>query len=67
MNYTLIALLFVSFTLLSLVVRARAAERIREARGKISYGAPMTSLLKKKTKNRRRVLQSVEKTSKRGS
>ena len=53
MNYTLIALLLVSFTLLSLVVRAMVAERIREAWGKISYGAPI-------------VLQSVEKTSKRG-
>ena len=44
----------------------RAAERTRGARGKILFGAPMTSLFSNKTKNQWTVLQSVENTSKRG-
>ena len=43
----------------------RAAERTRRARGKVLFGAPMTSLFSNnKTKNRWTVLQSVD-TSKR--
>ena len=44
----------------------RAAERTRGARGKILFGAPMTSSFSNKTKNQWTVLQSVENTSKRG-
>ena len=45
----------------------RAAERTREARGKIILGAPMMSLFSNnKTKNRWTVLQSVDNTYKQG-
>ena len=48
-------------------ITVRAAERTREARAKISFGAPMTSLFSNnKTKNRWTARQSVEKTYKRG-
>ena len=47
------------------LVAYRAAERTRGARGKILFGAPMTSLFSNKTKNRWTVLQSVKNTHER--
>ena len=49
------------------LLEGRAAKRTGGARGKVSFGAPMTSLFSNnKTKNRWTVLQSVENTYKRG-